>query len=65
MATNYAVVRDGIIENIVVLDDPNVWAPPEGASAYPLDEGERVDIGWAWVDGAPVDPNPPPPDPTP
>lgn len=55
----YVIVRDGIIENVVEWDgDTAKWQPPEGTEAFPAPA--RVSPGWAWVDGAPVEPPPPP-----
>lgn len=58
-AMNYAVVQDGVVINVIDWDGTAPYAPPEGCDLYEW-EGP-VNIGWLWVDGAPVDPNPPPP----
>lgn len=59
----YAIVRDGVIENVVLWDGAPGWAPPEGTQLCELSQEDRAEIGWAW-DGAPVVP-PKAPDPQP
>jgi len=56
------IVRDNIIENIVV-KGPEDGPPPKGTSAHEFDG--FVSIGWLWNDGHPTDPNPPAPHPEP
>ena len=57
----YVIVRDGIIENVVEWDgDTTKWQPPEGTEAH--EWTGRANPGWAWQDGAPVEPPPPPRD---
>lgn len=58
-AMNYAMVQNGVIVNIVDWDGVTPYNPPEGCELHQWDG--PMNIGWAWVDGAPVDPNPPPP----
>ena len=60
---NYAMVKDGVVVNVIDWDGVTPYAPPEGCELHAW-EGP-VSIGWAWVDGAPVDPTPPPPPPEP
>jgi hypothetical protein len=55
----YAVVQSGIVVNVIEWDGVDPYTPPEDCELYPWDGS--VDIGWAWVDGVPVDPNPPVP----
>lgn len=57
----YAMVQSGVVVNVIEWDGVDPYTPPESCELYPW-EGP-VDIGWAWVDGAPVDPNPPPTEP--
>jgi len=54
----WAVVEDatGLIVNSVVWDGVTPWEPPAGCSVY---QASPVYIGWLWVDGEQVDPNPP------
>jgi len=59
---NYAMVQNGVIVNIIDWDGVTPYTPPEGCELHQWDG--PMDIGWAWVNGAPVDPNPPlPPEP--
>ena len=57
---DYVVVKDGIVIDRVVWDGVAPFTYPGGGELHPCD-GAR--IGWLWVDGASVDPNPPPPAP--
>lgn len=62
----YAILRDGIVENITEWDgDTATWTPPDGTTAEKFPEG-AISIGWLWNDGSPVDPLPAPePEPAP
>lgn len=54
----HAVIRNGIIENIVEWDGVAAWTPPAGTTVE-LTEGLVLDIGWSWNEGRPRNPNPP------
>jgi hypothetical protein len=56
---NYCVVQNGIVANVIDWDGATPYTPPEGCELHEW-EGP-VNIGWAWVDDAPVDPTPPAP----
>ncbi|NSX05103.1 hypothetical protein [Cupriavidus gilardii] len=56
---NYAVIRDGVVENIVVIDDPNAWTPPDGTTIVHVEDGTFFDIGYLYVDGQFVPPEGP------
>ena len=60
---NYCMVQSGVVVNIIDWDGTTPYTPPEGSELHAVDG--PVNIGWLWVDGAPVDPNPPPPPPEP
>jgi hypothetical protein len=60
---NYCMVQNGTVVNLIDWDGVTPYTPPEGCELHEW-EGP-VNIGWLWVDGAPVDPNPPPPPPEP
>lgn len=47
MSKNFAVIRDDVIENVVVWDGGDDWTPPEGATVRSLPEG--AGIGWRLV----------------
>lgn len=53
----WAVVNDETNEivNAVVWDGVKPWSPPPGHSAY---QASPVYIGWLWVNGEQVNPNP-------
>lgn len=55
-AINYAMVQNGVIVNIIDWDGITPYTPPEGCELHKLES--FADIGWSWVDGVPVDPNP-------
>jgi len=59
MIMYYLLVKDGIIENAIDYDGVSPYTPPDGCELVTTDE--FFSIGWAWVDGHPVDPNPPAP----
>ena len=54
---NYVVVQNDIIVNIINWDGETPYTPPEDCKVYEF-EGQ-ANIGWAWIDGEPIDPNPP------
>ncbi|WP_125333126.1 hypothetical protein [Burkholderia cenocepacia] len=54
--SNYAVVQDGKVVNIVVWDgDETVWQPPKGCQTELLSDGVRIDIDEAFGDGSSAD----------
>ena len=50
------VVRDGHVENVVMLSDAP-WQPPDGTDLL-TDAPEYVGLGWSLVDGEWLDPAP-------
>ncbi|MGQ7907216.1 hypothetical protein [Burkholderia sp. BC1] len=49
MMKNYAVVKDGIVINVIVWDgDEQSWQPPTGASAAEVPDEQAVSIGWRY-----------------
>jgi hypothetical protein len=45
----WAIVQGGIVDNIILWDgDTSRWAPPAGAEAIQLAEGQACSIGWEW-----------------
>lgn len=42
-----AIVRDGLVENVVEYDPDGDWAAPVGTDAIPLD-GDRAGPGWTY-----------------
>ncbi|MDR8102437.1 hypothetical protein KPB04_11935 [Burkholderia cenocepacia] len=60
--SNYAVVEDGTVVNVVVWDgDETIWQPPTGCEAVEIPDGSIVAIGDEYADGefsAPAAPAP-------
>ena len=60
---NYAIVKDGVVINVVVWDgDTTNWSPEDGTDAVPVTDGVLAGIGYAY-DGK-VFTAPPTPEPT-
>ena len=53
----YAVVRDGVVENIIVWDGETEWSPPEGCEVIATPDG--CAIGWLVENGVPQRPEEP------
>jgi hypothetical protein len=53
----HAIVRNGIIENVVEWDGESSWSPPEGTQLHQAPNG-LLSIGWQWNNGSPIDPAP-------
>jgi hypothetical protein len=54
---NFAIINNGIVENIIVWDTSNAYDPI--GQAVEISEGAFVSIGFLYQDGEFVDPNPP------
>lgn len=54
---NFAIINNGIVENIIVWDTSNAYDPIGQAIEIP--EGTMVNIGFLYQDGQFIDPNPP------
>jgi hypothetical protein len=54
---NFAIINNGIVENIIVWDTSNAYDPIGQAVEIP--DGAFVSIGFLYQDGQFVDPNPP------
>ena len=47
MVIRYAMIRDGVVENVSLWDgDLNRWQPPEGIVCIPAPD--HIGIGWTW-----------------
>lgn len=44
----YAIVENGIVINTTVWDGGSDWAPPEGAEAIVVPEGDAVGVGCTY-----------------
>lgn len=63
----YAVVRDGVVENVVMWGGESAWAPPEGTVLVKADDASPTDLydGKTFTRSAPqAEPEPPAPQPT-
>ncbi|OQD19987.1 hypothetical protein UE98_22335 [Burkholderia cenocepacia] len=57
--SNYAVVQDDVVVNVVVWDgDETAWRPPEGCQAVEVPDGIDVSIGYGYADGNFLAPSP-------
>lgn len=58
---NYAVLNsDSLVVNVVVFNGIDAWNPPEGCTSVEIPEDSGAGIGWSYVDGEFVSPEPPP-----
>jgi hypothetical protein len=47
MVIRYAMIRDGVVENVSLWDgDTFKWTPPEGIVCIPAPD--EIGIGWSW-----------------
>ena len=47
MVIRYALIRDGVVENVSLWDgDLNKWQPPEGIVCVPA--SDQCGVGWTW-----------------
>jgi hypothetical protein len=56
---NYAIVKNGLVINVIVLDDQASWELPTSCELVELQD--CAGIGWGYVNGsfvAPVTPDP-------
>ena len=61
--TNFAIVRDGTVENIVVADVIEDISPPDGTTVVPVDTDAEIGGTYDGTNFAPIPP-PPPEEPT-
>lgn len=52
----FALVKDGVIRNIVIVSAERPWVQPRGVDAHLLEEGAFAAIGLAWGENGPVVP---------
>jgi len=58
---NYAVLNsDSLVVNVVVFNGIDAWNPPEGCTCVEIPKDSGAGIGWSYVDGEFVSPEPPP-----
>ena len=51
---HWAVIRDGLVESVVVWDGDADWTPPEGTILESLADWPYVGIGWTYNSKATV-----------
>jgi hypothetical protein len=56
---HYALIRDGIVENITTWDGQTDWKPDDGFTLVEYDPSDGVGVGWTYEGDGFVDPNPP------
>ena len=61
---DYAIVKNGLVINVVVLSDQTSWEPPDDCELVKLQD--CAGIGWTYANGTVIAPEPEPtPDPEP
>jgi hypothetical protein len=55
---HWGVIRDTLVEGVVVWDGESDWTPPEGTVLVSLADHPYVGIGWGYIDGEFVDNRP-------
>ena len=60
---NFAIIRDGTVENIVVADVIGDISPPDGTTVVPVDTDAEIGGTYDGTNFAPIPP-PPPEEPT-
>ncbi|MGD9662059.1 MAG: hypothetical protein AB7U63_12370 [Porticoccaceae bacterium] len=55
---NYAIIKDGVVTNLIVLADGAEWVPPSGHECIPA---SNVGVGWKFINGEFIDPSKPEP----
>jgi len=57
----HAIIKNGLVTNVVLWDKQTDWTPPEGAEVVALDDGTPAGPGWTY-DGTTFTPPPPEPE---
>jgi hypothetical protein len=48
----WALIKDGVIDNVIVWDGQTQWTPPEGYTVVNITGiNPSPSIGWAYADG--------------
>lgn len=55
----YAIVKDGIVVNVIEYESQPSNPPPGFENGYVAIQTDRVSPGWQYADGEFFDPNPP------
>jgi hypothetical protein len=62
MVNRYALIKDGVVVNVVAWDGTDRWTPPEDVELVLLDDGWGFGVGDLYIDGAFYRPIPPDPE---
>lgn len=57
----YAIVKNGIVENIIEYDTQPTTPPAGFDENYTAIRADVVSVGWLYKDDTFINPNPPPP----
>ncbi len=55
MTMDYAIVKNGLVINVIVLDEQTSWEPPDGCELVELQD--CAGIGWGYVNGSFIAPS--------
>ena len=55
----YAIVKDGVVVNVVEYEEQPTTPPPGFADGHTAIQADRVSPGWYYANGEFTDPNPP------
>lgn len=58
MIRQFATIANGVVDNIILIDEEEIELI-NSLGAIPIPDNMLVCIGWQYVDGAFIDPNPP------
>lgn len=53
---NYAMIRDGVVENITTWNGSEDWQPPEDVLLVAYEPTSGIGVGWLYQDGEFVSP---------
>jgi len=56
---NYAIVKNGIVVNVVEYNEQPATPPPGFEDGYQAVQSDSASIGWTYANGQFTDPNPP------
>jgi hypothetical protein len=56
---NYAIVKNGIVVNVVEYNEQPITPPPGFEEGHIAVQADRANIGWIYANGQFTDPNPP------
>lgn len=54
----YAIIENQSVVNVALWDGASSWTPGENYVVVLIPEGTNVGIGWSYIDGQFIDPDP-------